>query len=148
MALQTKFCYVGMPLTLIDRSPADIRHVGASQDWHKEEFSLTADQYRFEKQLRLSNGLSKKEDVRRVLRKNLAAIHSSWANLYFARGDYGKAREAISSAAKYDLTTSLALKWVLSRLSTNLTKTILSIRDRFKPGTRPDRVSWKEESIL
>ena len=145
MALQTKFCYVGMPMTLIDRSPADIRHVGEGRNWHKEEFCLQADQYRFEKQLSLSEGLQ--PDVRKSILRNLRSVHSAWANLYLAKGDHTNAREAISKAAEYELTPNLAFKWILSRFSPKLAKKVLSIRDK-NPPTRHDRVSWqdKEES--
>lgn len=34
LSLQTKFCFVSMPLVLIDRSPAKSRHTGGARDWH------------------------------------------------------------------------------------------------------------------
>src|SRR5271157_1009675 len=58
MALVTKFCFVSMPMVLIDRSPAQNRHTGEARNWHREEFCLRMDQYRFEKQLALSTELS------------------------------------------------------------------------------------------
>ena len=146
LALITKFCYVSMPMVLIDRSPADIRHTGESENWHKEEFCLKANQYGFEKQLSLSQNLE--PDVRASIRRNLRAIHSSWANRYLVSGDYLKAREALSAAARYDLTANIAFKWVLSRISPTLMKRILSIRNRNKPASRPDRTSWKEQISL
>ena len=145
LALKTKFCYVSMPMVLIDRSPADIRHTGESENWHKVEFCLKADQHRFEKQLSLSRDLE--PDVRATIRKNLRSIHSSWANFYLASGDYPEAREALSAAARYDLTANIAFKWVLTRISPALAKRVLSIRDRGAAGGRPDRVSWRQEKI-
>ena len=143
MALVTKFCYVGMPMTLIDRSPSDTRHSGEAENWHKEEFCLQADQYRFEKQLKLSDGLG--EDVKALIRGNLRSIHSAWANWYFGKDDYDKAQESLSIAAKYDLTANIAFKWCLSRISTKLTKRVLAIREHCTPAPRYDRVSWRGE---
>jgi glycosyltransferase involved in cell wall biosynthesis len=145
LALKTKFCYVSMPMALIDRSPAEIRHTGESENWHQEEFCLKADQYRFEKQLSLSQDLE--ADVRATIRKNLRSIHSSWANLYLASGDYSKAREALSAAARYDLTANIAFKWILTRISPALAKRVVSMRDRSKPAQRHDRESWKAHVI-
>ncbi len=143
MALETKFCYVGMPMTLIDRSPADIRHIGESINWDKEEFRLRAMQFQFEKHLKLSEGLG--EDVKSLIRRNLRSIHSSWANWYLGSGEYDKARESLSIAAQYDLTATIALKWALNRVSPVLAKKVLWIRDHYDPGTRPDRASWRQE---
>src|SRR5208337_1035359 len=52
-ALVSTFCYVGMPMVLIDRSPVDLRHMGEAKNWEREEFRLRMDQYRVEKQLSL-----------------------------------------------------------------------------------------------
>jgi hypothetical protein len=145
MALETKFCYVSMPMVLIDRSPAETRHVGEAENWHKEEFCLQMDQYRLEKQHRLSERLP--PDVRKTIRRNLRSIHSAWANWYLTNGDYQRSRESLSTAAKYELTPGIAFKWALSHISPKLMKKVLSIRDR-NSALRYDRVSWKDEIKL
>jgi glycosyltransferase involved in cell wall biosynthesis len=139
MALVTKFCYVGMPMVLIDRSPAEVRHIGEGRNWHKEEYCLQMGQYRFEKQLNLAQDLP--VDVRKAIRKNLRSIHSAWTNWYLANAQYEKARESVSVAARYDLTPNIALKWLLTRGAPKLATKILSMRDR--NAVRYDRVSWQ-----
>jgi glycosyltransferase involved in cell wall biosynthesis len=139
LALVTRFCFVNMPMVLIDRSPAEIRHLGEAKNWHKEDFRLRMEQYRFEKQLSLSEGLP--SDVRKSIRRNLRSIHSAWTNWYLQNAQYERARESASTAARYDLTLSLALKWFLTRATPKLASKILSIRDR--NAVRYDRVSWQ-----
>jgi glycosyltransferase involved in cell wall biosynthesis len=140
MGLLTKFCYVSMPMVLIDRSPADIRHVGEGQNWHKVEYRLRMDQYRFEKQWKLSEGLP--PDVCKSIRSNLRGIHSHWATCHLAHGDYEKARKAVSTAAGYDLTPGIALKWMLINLSPALAQRIIVARDQ-RGAPRHDRTSWR-----
>src|SRR4051812_19584236 len=76
LALLTKLCFVSMPMVLVDRSPADERHTGVSRNWHREEFCLNMDQYRFEKQLKLSEGLD--AGTRDLIKNNLSRVHSAW----------------------------------------------------------------------
>ncbi len=140
MALSAKFCYVNMPMVMIDRSPADIRHLGASRDWHKEEFCLRMDQHRFETQLRLGSGLE--PEVLKLIRANLRAIHSAWANWYLAQGQYENATNSLSAAVQYGRTPNLVAKQVLTRLFPQLAKTVLTLRD-WKAAVRYDRVSWE-----
>ena len=144
MALATKFCYVSLPMTLIDRSPAEQRHVGASVNWHKEEFRLQADQYRFERQLELGSRLP--NGVQELIRGNLRTVHSAWANWYLAGGQYDKARKAISTAIRYDATLAVRAKGILLKISPWLTKRLLSIRD-IRAEPRYDRISWKTEDV-
>lgn len=140
MALLTKFCYVSMPMVLIDRSPADIRHVGAGQDWHKVEYCLRMDQYRFEKQLRIPEELP--PDVSKTIRKDLRSIHSHWTTCHLRDRDYAKARSAVRTAAGYDLTAPLAVKWMLVNLTPKLARRIFVARDQ-EGAPRYDRVSWQ-----
>lgn len=111
MAAAARICYVNMPMVLIDRSPAGGRHEGASRDWHKEEFRLRMNQYRHEKNLKESENLE--PAIQTLIRRNLREVHSSWANLHLRSGDYGEARQAIITAASYDLTPSIVLKWLV-----------------------------------
>jgi GT2 family glycosyltransferase len=126
MALATGFCFVNMPMVLLDRSPA--RHTGASSDWDREEFCLAMDQYRLEVQERL--GASLPAPIRRAIAENLRAIHSEWANWHLKNRQYAKAREAAATAAAYHFSPGTLLKNSLLRLSPRLTARLLSMRER------------------
>jgi hypothetical protein len=139
MGLQTKFCYVGIPLVLIDRSPADERHVGEGENWHREEFCLRMDQHRFEKQLELSVALP--AGTQKAARRSLRNLHSAWANWHLDRGDYPQALRSMQTAISYEATPSLLLKWLLARATPGAVAGLLR-RDRAKL-VRYDRVSWK-----
>ena len=117
LAMLTGFCYVSRPLTLVDRSPAEKRHVGVSAEWNKLEFVLRQTQIRFEKFLRQSEGMPK---MRKMVLAGLGAVHSGLANCHLQNGDYGKAREALSKAAQMDLTFNIGLKWLLTWISPRL----------------------------
>ena len=140
LGLVTKFCFCSMPMVLIDRAPAGNRHTGETRNWHREEFCLQMDQYRFEKQLSLSEGLE--PDIRKSIRRNLREIHSAWANWYLAQGEREKARAAISTAAKYELTPMIAVKWVLNRVAPELLRKA-QVRREKNSKPRYDRTSWQ-----
>jgi glycosyltransferase involved in cell wall biosynthesis len=139
MSLQTKFCYVSIPMMLIDRSPAETRHLGAAKNWHNAEYCLQMNQYRFEKQLRLGTDLP--VDVRKIILGNLRSIHSHWATFYLKNGDYAKARQAMSVAVRYDLTSKSALKWLFIMTAPRLAKIVFKAYDESGPP-RYDRASW------
>ncbi|MGA2983111.1 MAG: glycosyltransferase family A protein [Terriglobia bacterium] len=120
LAMHTGFCYVNRPLVRFDRSPAELRHVGVSADWNKTDFFLQDSQLRLEGLLRLSEGLPR--EIREVLRERLCLVHSGWANWYLETGQYGKAREAVSRAARLDLTFNIAMKWLLTWVSPQLAR--------------------------
>ncbi|HTT22814.1 MAG TPA: glycosyltransferase family A protein [Candidatus Sulfotelmatobacter sp.] len=128
LALVTKFCYVNMPMALIDRSPAEQRHLGSSLAWHKEEFRLRMLQYRYEKNWRQIKGLE--PNVKKFLRRRLREVHSSWTNRYLRFGDYGKARESVSEAAAYELTPGIALKWALTHIAPWAIRSALLLREQ------------------
>jgi len=138
MGLATKFCYVGMPMVLIDRSPADVRHLGEAKNWHKEEFRLRMDQYRFEKQETLGKDLS--GATRDAIRANLRCIHSAWSNWHMEQGQYEQGRASLAKSLAYGFTLGLAAKWLLFRMAPGLGKALLT-RDKSK-AVRFDRVSW------
>jgi glycosyltransferase involved in cell wall biosynthesis len=139
MALVTRFCYVSMPLVLIDRSPADIRHTGASRDWHRVEFCLHMDQYRFEKQLKLSDSLPR--SVRRTIRHNLRSVHSHWATFYLETGQFDKACSAMQTACRYQLSLRLVLKRLLTASMPRIARAIFVARGQ-NDKPRHDRTSW------
>lgn len=128
MALETPFCYVSLPMVLIDRTPAEQRHIGRSRDWHKEEFRLQMLQARLEKNLAVGTHVS--ESMKRTLRRKLRAIHSQWANWYLRASQYEAALHSLSQAAEYDLTVNIAAKWILARFAPGLARVITLARDR------------------
>lgn len=140
MGLLTPFCYVSMPMVLIDRSPSDIRHTGEATNWHKVEFRLRMDQRRLETQLRLSKSLP--SDLQKKSRRNLAANHSHWANLSLDRGDFGKARSEMLVATSYDRSLRMLLKFLLIEALPYLASALYHQRARSAPP-RYDQTSWK-----
>lgn len=112
LAMRTGFCFVNRPLVWFDRSPVETRHVGVSADWNRLEFFLKDSQLRLEGLMRLSEGLPR--SVRKTIREQLRSIHSGWVNWYLEKGQYDKAREAASVAARTDLTLKVAVKWLLT----------------------------------
>jgi glycosyltransferase involved in cell wall biosynthesis len=118
LARLTGFCYVNRPLVLVDRSPAEQRHLGVSSEWNKLEFVLRQTQIRFEKFLRQSESLPTK--MRKIILAGLGSVHSGLANCHLEAGEYGKAREAVSRAAQLDLTFNIAVKWLLTWISPRL----------------------------
>ncbi len=118
LAMRTGFCYVNRPLVRFDRSPAELRHVGASADWNKMDFFLRDSQLRLEGLLRFSENLPPR--VKKVIQEELRSIHSGWANWYLQTGQYGKAREAVWNAARMDPTFAVVIKGLLMWLSPRL----------------------------
>ena len=141
-ALVSTFCYVGMPMVLIDRSPAELRHMGEAKNWDREEFRLRMDQYRVEKQLSLGGELD--SDIRKSIRRNVRDIHSQWADLYLEKGEFRKAGEALSTAMGSCPGLEIPLKWVLTRLAPELAKKVIEVRRRHKDH-RCDVSSWETE---
>ena len=133
LAMLTGFCYVNRPLVRFDRSPAEIRHVGVSAEWNKLDFWLRDSQLRLEGLMRLSEGLP--ERIRDVIRERLGGIHSGWANWYLETGEFGKAREAMSRAARSYLTFNIAVKWLLTWISPRLALRAVRRHQERKPSS-------------
>jgi glycosyltransferase involved in cell wall biosynthesis len=127
-ALVSTFCYVGMPMVLIDRSPDELKHMGETKNWDREEFRLRMDQYRVEKQLSLGGELD--PDIRKSIRRNLRDIHIQWANLYHENREFRKAGEALSTAMGYGPGLRTALKWLLTRLTPQVARKIIMVNRR------------------
>lgn len=113
LAMVTEFCFVNALLALADRSSPIQRHSGTSAIWDKVDFRLRSEQYRYEKWLKMSEGLP--SDIRKIITRRLRAVHSSWANWHLEHEDYEKAQQAIAAAATYQLTPNLVVKWALTR---------------------------------
>lgn len=128
LACETNFCFVSMPMVLIDRTPPSQRHMGEGKNWDNIDFRLRMNQYRFEKRLHMSERLS--PEVQKFARKQLSAVHSGWANWYLHEQEYEKACEAVSAAARYQLTPSLAAKWALTRFVPKLARKAVLRREK------------------
>jgi glycosyltransferase involved in cell wall biosynthesis len=118
LAMLTDFCYVNRPLIRFDRSPVEIRHVGVSANWNKEEFFLHHNQFRLEGLMRLSESLP--GSIQQVIRERLSAIYKGWTNWYLETGQYRKARGAAANAVQMYPTLNFAVKWLLTWMSPQL----------------------------
>lgn len=127
LSMKTNFCYVGLPMVVIDRSISPTRHKGAGLNWQKKEFKLLMDERRIERQLKLTKGMDPK--LKRAAQDNMRAHYSKWTNLYLKNGDYSKAREAVAVAAKYNLTLGIAIKWMLVQVVPGLARRIVLRRE-------------------
>jgi len=113
LSLVTRYCYVNVPLAIIDRSNTP---PGATcRPWDRVEVRLRARSYMYEKWLRLGADLP--PDVKTMIVQNLRAVHSMWANWYLENRRYAEARHAISKAMTYEFTPNLALKWMLANIA-------------------------------
>ena len=135
LGLATQYCYVARPLISIDRTPRRLRHVSSEVDWNKLEFVLQCNQLRLEQILRLSEGLP--GDLRRLTRQELGAVHSGLANCHLDAGQYDKAREALSRAARTDLTFNIAAKWLMTFAAPPLARRVVRRRLGRKKHTFP-----------
>jgi glycosyltransferase involved in cell wall biosynthesis len=127
LGCKAHLCFVNLPMVLIDRSPPAERHVGENARWDDDDFRLRMAQERYEKRLRLSENLP--TEIRRLIRRDLAAVHSEWANLFLEKREYGKAREATAEAATFYLTPGIAIKWGLTRSIPGLARKLISLRE-------------------
>jgi glycosyltransferase involved in cell wall biosynthesis len=126
LGCETGVCFVNMPMVLIDRTPPAERHVGTNKRWDDDDFRLQMAQQRYEKRLGLSDCLS--VEVRDFIRRDLAAVHSGWANWFLQKREYGKARDAAAEAVKTYLTPNLAIKWALTRSVPGLARKMVLMR--------------------
>jgi glycosyltransferase involved in cell wall biosynthesis len=111
LSLVTTHCYVNRALAIIDRTNTIIDPTVASRSWDRIDFCLRGRQYMYEKWLRLAEY---PEDVRRAIICNLAGVHSGWTNWYLEEMQFDRARQAVSTAIKYQITLRLAIKWALT----------------------------------
>ncbi len=130
LSLVTNYCYVNLPLVIVDRTVATVRHTGVSAVWDRVDFRLDCEQSRYEKWLRLSAGLP---SVRKTIVRHLRAVHSGRANWFLSRQEFELARRELSVAAMYQLTPSVAIKWILSRISPKVARDLVLRRKGFSP---------------
>jgi hypothetical protein len=75
-----------------------------------------------EKWLKLDSKLP--PDVRKTVVQNLREINSAWTNWYLEHERYAEARQAVSRAVKYQLTSKLAIKWTLTQVAPSFARRI------------------------
>jgi len=126
LSLVTSFVYVNRQLIRTDRTPSPPG--SASRPWDKVEVQFQGQQSMLEKWLKMDVALPPK--IRRIVARNLGALHSHRANWYLENGRYREARQAVSSAVKYKVTFGTATKWALTWLAPAFVR-------RVTPKTRP-----------
>jgi glycosyltransferase involved in cell wall biosynthesis len=125
LSLVTSICYVNKPLAVLDRSasPEDSK----CRPWDGVEVRLRGSQFMLEKWLKDS---TLPPEVRKLVIRGLRQIHSAWANWYLEHEQYEKAEQAVHDAMRYELTTNLAIKWMLTHLAPRFARRV-SPRMRF-----------------
>ena len=127
----TDLCFVNQPLVNIDRTPPSARRDKGNKPWVNLDFRLQNEQYRWEKWLLVSEELP--PDIRKAVLERMRAVHSRWADWYLENRQYEKAREALSRAAQYGLTSKMVVKWALTQIVPQLARQILLTRARLNP---------------
>ena len=123
LSLVTSYCYVNLPLAVIDRTSTATDPNARVRAWDSAEFRLRAQQHMYEKWLTLSRDLP--PGVQTTIVRILRAVHSAWANLYLQREQFDLAGQAVSTAIGYELTANLALKSVLTRIAPRIARKIV-----------------------
>lgn len=141
-ALVSKFCFLSMPMVLIDRSPSALRLTGGA-NWDCGENWFRMEQYRVEKQLSLAGELE--PDIRESARKNLRSIHGGLAGVHLQNGELAKARESLSNGARYGLDLRIVLGWVLARLGPTVARKMMELRSRQRKAIRHDMIEAVKE---
>ena len=124
LGLLTGFCYVNTPLVDVDRDPH--REIGMIELWKKDAVRLEQRQLRYEKWLSLSEGHD--PELKKILAKTLTAIHSEWANLFLAKGEYGMACRSIDRAVRYRRKIPTLCKWFLIHRTPKLVRRMVDWR--------------------
>ena len=120
LSLVTSFCYVNKPLSSIDRSESP--QGSTCRPWDQMDVRLRGSQLMFEKWLKLDSKVP--ADVRKAVVKNLRETNSAWTNWYLQHGRYEEARQAAFRAIKYQLTSKLAIKWMLTQVAPGFARRI------------------------
>jgi glycosyltransferase involved in cell wall biosynthesis len=125
LSLVTSYCYVNLPLAVIDRNSRATDPTARVRAWDNAEFRVRARQCKYEKWLTLSKDLP--ASVQTTIVQSLRAVHSAWANLYLQSDQFDLARQAVLTAMKYELTCNLAVKWLFIRFAPQIAKRITPV---------------------
>lgn len=120
LSLVTSFCYVNMPLAVLDRS--DSPEGSTCRPWDEVEVRLRGSQIMFNKWLKMEAQLP--EDVMREVIRSLRHIYSAWTNWHLEHQQYEEARRAIRMAMTYEPTPTLVFKWSLTHIAPGLARRI------------------------
>lgn len=133
LALLTGFCYVNMQLVEVDRTPR--REIGMIELFDNAAARLEQRQLRNEKWLRLSE--EHEPEIKKSLAKSLSAIHSEWAILSLAKGEYGMASRSMDKAIRYRWKVRTLCKWLLIRFTPKLVQRMVVWRAKLRERMRP-----------
>lgn len=126
LSLVTPIAYINKQLIQTDRTPSPPG--STCRPWDKAGVQFRQQQKMLEKWLSMDTALP--QDVRRLVERNLGALHSHWANWYLENGRYDEARQAVSRAVRHKLTLGTTAKWALIWVAPALAR-------RITPKTRP-----------
>ncbi len=121
LAAFTDICYVNKPLVEIDRTPN--RPDGLIERFQDEKFRLGHYQHLYEKWL--NEDRKSKLGVGKHICTQLQSIHAKWASFYLLTGDNRKARKAMWSSVRYNLTGRMVCKFLLTAMVPRLAKRIV-----------------------
>ena len=113
LSLATSICYVNKSLAVLDRNKSP--EGSNCRPWDEVEVRLRGLQAMIEKWLKLDSKLP--PDVLKTCTQGLRHVHSGWTNWYLEHERYDEARQAVSKAVTYELTTKLAIKWTLTHIA-------------------------------
>jgi glycosyltransferase involved in cell wall biosynthesis len=126
LSLLTGFCYVNMQLVEVDRSPC--RETGMIELFENAAIRLEQRQLRNEKWL----ALSEDQEIKKILAKSLCTIHSEWANLSLAKGEYERAFRSIDEAVRYHWNFRTYCKRLLIRFAPHVVQQMVVWRGKAK----------------
>ena len=134
LSLVTSFCYVNKPLCLLERSKSP--EGSKRRPWDEVEVRLRGTQAMLEKWMKLDSQLP--PDVLKTVIRGLRHVHSAWANWYLEHERYEEARQAVSTAMRYEPSAKLAIKWTLTHVAPGLARKI-------SPRMRVSVDTWFDE---
>jgi len=126
LSLVTSIAYVNKQLIRTDRNPSPPG--STCRPWDKAEVQFRQQRFMLEKWLKMDAALS--PDLRRIVERNLGALHSHWTNWYLENGRYREARQAVSRAVRHKITLGTTVKWALTWLAPPIARSLA-------PKTRP-----------
>jgi glycosyltransferase involved in cell wall biosynthesis len=131
LALETQFCFVNLPLVLVDRTPA--RREGLTEVLNRGELEgLDERQRLFENWSRLDVELD--ADIQKAIRSHLGSVYSERSNWLLKNEKYQDALLAITASARARLTLRIAAKWCLAALVPTLARNIVIRRGHDSRG--------------
>ncbi|HEY6445201.1 MAG TPA: glycosyltransferase family 2 protein [Acidobacteriaceae bacterium] len=122
LSLTTEIGYVNCPLARIARTPTP---AGSDcRPWDRAEVRLGGTQRMYEKWLGLHHDLP--AGLGGVIRNQLRATHSDWANLSLEKREYRAARRHVATALQYKITPATLVKWGITCVAPGLGRRIFA----------------------